>query len=188
MDHNIYRGQLERWNDDKGFGFVRPENASKEIFIHISALKKMGRRPVVGDIISFRVETDGNGKTRAINASIADVSVIKPRQVNVRGKKKAGRSSSFSVLILLVIIGTAGYAGFDNWRSRQAVETGHTEDIVAPVYETQDTAMQYQCDGREHCSEMTSCEEAKFFIRNCPNTKMDGDYDGVPCESQWCGS
>ncbi|AVQ71526.1 hypothetical protein B5D77_09645 [Microcystis sp. MC19] len=22
---------------------------------------------------------------------------------------------------------------------------------------------------------------------NCPNVKMDGDDDGVPCESQWCG-
>ncbi len=28
--------------------------------------------------------------------------------------------------------------------------------------------------------------EATFFINNCPNTKMDGDNDGVPCESQWC--
>ncbi|MEK7989721.1 MAG: excalibur calcium-binding domain-containing protein, partial [Thiotrichaceae bacterium] len=44
----------------------------------------------------------------------------------------------------------------------------------------------YTCDGREHCSEMTSCEEAKFFVNNCPNTKMDSDGDGNPCESQWC--
>jgi hypothetical protein len=34
---------------------------------------------------------------------------------------------------------------------------------------------------------MTSCAEATFFLRNCPNVKMDGDGDGVPCESQWCG-
>jgi hypothetical protein len=33
---------------------------------------------------------------------------------------------------------------------------------------------------------MTSCEEAKFFLKNCPDTKMDGDGDGIPCESQWC--
>jgi hypothetical protein len=35
---------------------------------------------------------------------------------------------------------------------------------------------------------MTSCEEAKFFVRNCPNVKMDGDGNGIPCEQQWCGS
>ena len=43
-----------------------------------------------------------------------------------------------------------------------------------------------RCDGREHCSHMQSCAEAKYFIQHCPNTKMDGDRDGVPCEEQWC--
>jgi len=45
---------------------------------------------------------------------------------------------------------------------------------------------QYRCDGRTRCSQMTSCEEATFFLRNCPDTKMDGNGDGVPCERQWC--
>ena len=44
----------------------------------------------------------------------------------------------------------------------------------------------FRCDGRTHCSQMTSCEEATFFLRNCPNVKMDGNNDGVPCEKQWC--
>lgn len=44
----------------------------------------------------------------------------------------------------------------------------------------------YSCDGRTYCSQMTSCEEAEFFLRNCPNVKMDGNNDGVPCQSQWC--
>ena len=44
----------------------------------------------------------------------------------------------------------------------------------------------YRCDGRTYCSQMTSCEEATWFLRNCPGTKMDGDSDGVPCEKQWC--
>jgi len=48
------------------------------------------------------------------------------------------------------------------------------------------TAGKYHCDGRTTCSQMTSCEEATFFLRNCPNVKMDGNNDGVPCERQWC--
>ncbi|QNN71550.1 excalibur calcium-binding domain-containing protein [Thermomonas carbonis] len=43
-----------------------------------------------------------------------------------------------------------------------------------------------RCDGRTHCSQMRSCEEATYFIQHCPNTQMDGDNDGVPCERQWC--
>ncbi|WP_261833011.1 excalibur calcium-binding domain-containing protein [Amphritea atlantica] len=42
---------------------------------------------------------------------------------------------------------------------------------------------QFSCDGRQHCSQMRSRAEAEFFIRNCPNTKMDGDHDGIPCEN-----
>jgi endonuclease YncB( thermonuclease family) len=43
-----------------------------------------------------------------------------------------------------------------------------------------------RCDGRRYCSQMTSCEEATWFLRHCPDTEMDGDGDGVPCERQWC--
>ncbi len=186
MDHNTYRGRLERWNDDKGFGFVRSENASKDVFIHISALKNMSRRPVVGDVISFRVETGGNGKSRAVNAAIAGVPIIRPRSANTYGKRKTGRSFSLSALILLVVIGVVGYAGFDSWISRQALEVSNAGAIADPISKIQDNTVIYQCDGRTHCSQMTSCEEAKFFIRNCPNTEMDGDDDGVPCERQFC--
>lgn len=45
---------------------------------------------------------------------------------------------------------------------------------------------QFSCDGRTHCSQMHSCAEATYFIQHCPNTKMDGNKDGVPCERQWC--
>lgn len=41
----------------------------------------------------------------------------------------------------------------------------------------------FKCDGRVYCSQMTSRAEAEFFVRNCPNTKMDGDRDGIPCEN-----
>lgn len=49
----------------------------------------------------------------------------------------------------------------------------------------QPRAQPYQCDGRQYCSQMTSFNEALFFLRNCPNPKMDGDRDGVPCERQF---
>jgi len=29
---------------------------------------------------------------------------------------------------------------------------------------------------------MSSCEEARFYIAQCPGTQMDGDHDGVPSE------
>ena len=46
---------------------------------------------------------------------------------------------------------------------------------------------QFRCDGRQHCSQMSSCEEATWFLEHCPGMKMDGDGDGIPCEDQHCG-
>ena len=61
----------------------------------------------------------------------------------------------------------------------------HTNQIYQPTTQIRETSG-FKCDGRTLCSQMKSCEEAMFFLNNCPNTKMDGNGDGVPCESQWC--
>lgn len=55
------------------------------------------------------------------------------------------------------------------------------EHVTMPV---QPAVHSFVCDGRTHCSQMRTLAEAKFFLQHCPNTKMDGDHDGEPCESQ----
>lgn len=44
----------------------------------------------------------------------------------------------------------------------------------------------YRCDGRTHCTQMTSCAEARYVLAHCPGVAMDGDHNGIPCERQWC--
>ena len=58
---------------------------------------------------------------------------------------------------------------------RKSIQTNQ-----APIIHTES---RFKCDGRQYCSQMTSRAEAEYFVRNCPNTKMDGDHDGIPCES-----
>ena len=62
---------------------------------------------------------------------------------------------------------------------------GATESSALPTA-TVDTKAGFACDGRIHCSQMSSCAEARYFLANCPGVKMDGNHDGVPCEQQWC--
>jgi endonuclease YncB( thermonuclease family) len=38
------------------------------------------------------------------------------------------------------------------------------------------------CGNKRYCKEMTSCEEAKFYLTQCGLSRLDGDGDGVPCE------
>ena len=39
------KGKLVRWNDERGFGFIQSDELDKDLFIHISALKSMPRKP-----------------------------------------------------------------------------------------------------------------------------------------------
>ncbi len=113
-------------------------------------------------------------------------------------------------LIALVAIDAIGLVGIDRYQDHAAeVEATAVAAQTARAPRSQAVAMPVEdhswikprdgashaagaarapsrCDGREHCSQMQSCAEAKYFIQHCPNTKMDGDNDGVPCEEPWC--
>ena len=70
--------------------------------------------------------------------------------------------------------------------TQDSVVVEKTVAAPRPLVASEPVAQKFSCDGRTHCSQMTSCDEAMFFIKNCPNTQMDGNGDGVPCEKQWC--
>jgi hypothetical protein len=65
---------------------------------------------------------------------------------------------------------------------------GTPPDEIQALSNPSFTHADFSCDGRTHCSQMTSCDEAEYFLRNCPGVEMDGNNDGEPCESQWCGN
>ncbi len=67
-----------------------------------------------------------------------------------------------------------------------AVSTKPTTPAPTTSPTTTTVPASYRCDGRQYCSQMTSCAEAKYFLANCPAVKMDGDKNGIPCEQQWC--
>lgn len=84
--------------------------------------------------------------------------------------------------ILLALLVFAGWYGYSESQRRAHVPAAVEELAV----EEDAPDARFRCDGRTHCSQMTSCAEATYFLNNCPGTKMDGNNDGVPCEKQWC--
>lgn len=176
-------GTLSKWNDDRGFGFIKPAQGGQDIFVHISSFPKDGGRPTIGERLSFEVEIDSSGKKRAKN-------LLCPQRPTVARTPAARRASPHRrregpglfgrVVPLLVLVGLGVYA-YGEYSHRSPPAPAIAVERVA-----EDTSSAYRCDGRTHCSQMTSCAEAKFFLRNCPDVRMDGNNDGVPCEQQWC--
>lgn len=41
----------------------------------------------------------------------------------------------------------------------------------------------FACGPKTTCGQMSSCEEAKFYLNQCGLSRLDGDKDGTPCES-----
>lgn len=100
-------------------------------------------------------------------------------------------------LIILILMGLAAWQAYGQYQGRARQHAGASDSLAAVDAEEQEarpaafkpgqlSSERFSCDGRQHCSQMHSCEEATFFLKNCPDTKMDGDHDGVPCERQWC--
>ncbi|MBD2187074.1 cold shock domain-containing protein [Pseudanabaena mucicola] len=73
MKSSLRSGQLIKWKDDQGFGFIQPVDGSQDIFLHISEIKDSNRRPQVGDTIYYYVVAK-NDKVCASNAFILGVS------------------------------------------------------------------------------------------------------------------
>lgn len=63
-------GTLKKWNDDRGFGFIEPNEGPPQIFVHVKAYGARAERPKVNERVTFDVETTADGKTRAVNVRL----------------------------------------------------------------------------------------------------------------------
>ena len=63
-------GTVKWFNATKGFGFIQPEDGSKDVFLHISAVESAGlQSPADGQKIQYELESGRDGKTSAGNIS-----------------------------------------------------------------------------------------------------------------------
>ncbi len=112
MTKPFLKGVLKTWKEDRGFGFITPENGGRDVFIHISAIYGIGQRPVPGDIIHYQIARDRNGKFRAINARIEGAGAKnKPATQASKANTKAVILVG-AVIALLAIVAGAFYFYF----------------------------------------------------------------------------
>lgn len=170
------QGRIIRWNDERGFGFISSKDCDGDVFAHISQFRKGYRRPKVGELVDFKLELE-EGKQSAKAISLVG---LKPDD-SILSRLK----SIFFACIVFISIAYASVALLNK------------SDIPTPVKDAALSNSQlsttprliekgFSCQGKKHCSQMTSCAEAKYYLAHCPNVKIDGNNDGVPCERQHC--
>lgn len=61
-------GTVKFFNSTKGFGFIQPEDKSKDVFVHVSAVERAGLGSLSeNQKISYELEQGQNGKTSAVD-------------------------------------------------------------------------------------------------------------------------
>jgi cold shock CspA family protein len=210
------QGTLIKWNEERGFGFAKTRDTGIEVFTHVSEFPRGGRRPQIGDPLSFEIVSgdDGRKRARAIVFEVpatgradytlapTDKHAARPRPAppprtpretyaGPRRPKRARRERGFSGLI-----GAAVFVCIVLLGGHQIVEAIRTTTdappptppsaVPSPSVSPLSASSAARCDGRTSCGQMRSCADAKWVQRNCPGAAMDGDGDGVPCETQWC--
>lgn len=59
---------------------------------------------------------------------------------------------------------------------------GKTKSLTPTPQQPKLSSSQYACGTKHYCSQMSSCEEARYFLSTCRESRLDGDGDGTPCE------
>ena len=103
MTKKMVKGVLKTWKEDRGFGFVKPDDGGKDIFIHISALKGVSRRPITGDVIYYQIAKDNRGKYKAVNAQIEGLSLAEDQSGDVL-KIRTSKKGMIAVAVVLIIV------------------------------------------------------------------------------------
>lgn len=174
-----YQGKIVNWNDEKGYGFVTPNGGGAKTFVHISEIQNKSRRPIDGDLITYEVITAQDGRTKAAHIQFVGEVIKTPR------KESNSLIGNVALCLVFGVVAWFGYSQFSAYRHRMELASMPPAE-VEPAMLQPHQATTFTCDGRTQCTQMHSCEEAQFFINQCPGTQMDGDHDGKACEDR-CG-
>ena len=88
-------GNISTWNEQKGFGFIKPSNKEGKLFFHINDYSNKHKRPIPDLRVNYHISTDQKGRKCAIDV------------VPVKGHRNKGKETiqRLFTLILVVLFG-----------------------------------------------------------------------------------
>jgi uncharacterized membrane protein YsdA (DUF1294 family)/cold shock CspA family protein len=101
------QGRLTNWDDNKGFGFVTPDNGGLRAFVHIRAFSYRRRRPRNGDVITYQLTWDKQGRPRAENVLFRETTPA-PDSADTPSRGMAAYTFSTLFMVGIVVLAALG--------------------------------------------------------------------------------
>ncbi|MCU4538354.1 DUF1294 domain-containing protein [Acinetobacter bereziniae] len=101
------QGRLVEWFDDKGYGFIQPNDGLKErVFLHIKDFAQKGPRPIVGCALEYVVQLDGQGRYKAKQVTYLKATQTVHAKTNRTSQNKlnAQKASSLQPMQIICIV------------------------------------------------------------------------------------
>ncbi len=98
-------GRITEWNPERGYGYLQAEG--RRVFLHVREFKERGGEPAVGDIVSFEMGQDRQGRPCAAQAALQDGGRQAAPRLFVRHGKTT--PAQFLILVFLLLPGWAVY-------------------------------------------------------------------------------
>lgn len=137
------QGRVTVWRDDRGFGFITPDDGGEQVFVHVTAFADRERRPAGGERVSYEVSVDGRGRLQAKKVAFVGAaqvaSLLRGRETGplllaisvVAVVGVAVLAGSLPISVLLLYLGTSAItflvyaldksaARRDRWRTRES--------------------------------------------------------------------
>lgn len=127
------KGKISQWKDDKGFGFIQPDDGSEKLFFHVSSVKTNARRPQVGDSVLYDPMRDSQQRLKAKGVVIEGVTTgipasPKKRHVRIEPPKK----NVVDYILILVVIVSLAATGLEFYRTN-AIENSWPFSVPAVI-------------------------------------------------------
>ncbi|MFW1678584.1 cold shock domain-containing protein [Pontibacter sp. JAM-7] len=127
------KGKITQWKDDKGFGFIQPDDGSEKLFFHVSSVKTNARRPQIGDSVIYEPMRDSQQRLKAKGVVIEGVSKgfhssSKKRTVRTEPPRK----NAVDYILVLVVLVSLAAGGFEFYRTN-AIESSWPFGVPAVI-------------------------------------------------------
>ncbi|QDZ26600.1 cold shock and DUF1294 domain-containing protein [Noviherbaspirillum sp. UKPF54] len=106
-----FQGTLTKWNDERGFGFIRPDGGRQDVFVNIKSFPKGHDRPTDGARLSFEVVAEKDGKKRATS-----VTYLRAKDANRSGVSHGNKTYPWPVLSIVTLAGFPVLYLFATWQ------------------------------------------------------------------------